>query len=199
VFDTSTERPPLLDVLERASRRSKLLVAAALLVAVVIGVITVVLRTVDHEYGPIQRGNFGGLYSPASFLDSKTAGSYLLPNTPGATGQVIGSVANLGAHSVKITSIDTNEVVTDVRWSVYREGRTNIGADTPWQSFPAVIPAHGTIRLLTTIRRPTKCPATTTPGVGSFYSGSEIVHWESLLHDHTTTISDGPSITVQIC
>jgi hypothetical protein len=74
------------------------------------------------------------------------------------------------------------------------------GQATPWRDFPAFVPAHGTIRLLITIHRPSGCRGRMVPRAGGFYSGYHRVHWESLFASHTTTIDDGMGdYGIQVC
>lgn len=117
---------------------------------------------------------------------------------------MIESVFNRGAHSVTIISIATDDVVSDIRWSVWRTvpGGYVTGIDMPWHKFPAVVPAHGIIRLLVTIHHPRNCAAY--PKVGgvstAVYAGYHRVRWESLLHSHTTDISYfQPDDVVRVC
>jgi hypothetical protein len=165
---------------------------AALLILVG-GLATVITaRHLDHQYGPVQQGSFEGLYSDHNFVFSKDGFSYGLAAAPGVAGELIASLDNLGAHSVKITSIDLDDVVTRIQWSTYRIGpnRNGLGINTPWQAFPAIVPAHDTIRLLITIHHPDSCPHTAKGSSGHYYAGLLTVHWDSLLHSHTTTIDD---------
>ena len=148
-------------------------------------------RTLDHRYGPIQAGDFAGQYSGRNFVGSTDGYFYHLASTPGVSGQLIASVSNAGAHSVEITSIDTDDVVSAIRWSSYRmvPGGNIEGEDTPWRAFPATVPAHGVVRLLITIHHPANCNSYE-PGTAN-YSGLHTVHWDSLLHSHSTEIDDG--------
>ncbi len=161
---------------------------------VLIGGLTTVITTrhLDHQYGPIQGGSFGGQHSARNFVSSKDGFSFSLAATPGITAELISSVDNLGSHSVKITSIGTDPIVTSIRWSAYRiePGGNAVGIDTPWRSFPAIVPAHGTIRLLITIHHPADCQANPPGTAGRYYDGYHVVKWESLLHRHTTSIDD---------
>lgn len=147
--------------------------------------------TLDHRYGPVQQGGFGGTYSDNNFVSSKDGFSYSLVPTPGASGQLLASLSNLGSHSVKVVSIDTDNIVTAIQWSVFRDGRTILGADTPWQSFPALVPPHGVIRPLITIHHPSDCSSQPANAAGRYYGGFHTVHWQSLLHDHTSLFDDG--------
>ena len=64
------------------------------------------------------------------------------------------------------------------------------GVRTPWHPLPAIIPGHGKIRLLITIHRPNNCDQYPKyHGVrDARYLPTHSVHWESLLHDHTTLV-----------
>jgi hypothetical protein len=166
-------------------------VVAAIVVALLAGGIAVVatLRHLDHEYGPLRAGEMGGPYTMRGWIDWKD-GSIRLARDPGASGQLITVLGKKdGAHSVKITALDHGDVVSDIRWSTYRvvNGGDVEGVDTPWRRFPAIVPAHGRIRLLITLHHPDDCPSDTKGGEPGLprYGGYQRVHWESLLHDHT--------------
>lgn len=60
----------------------------------------------------------------------------------------------------------------------------------PGYAVPAIVPAYGTIRLLITIHRPSNCSAYPKYRAVSDarYGGDHLVHWESLLHSHTTLV-----------
>ena len=172
-------------------RRKLWWIAAASAVVLGVTVSLLVAFKLDHRYGPIQQGNFGGQYSSRNFVASSNGFSYSLAPTPGVTGELIASLDNLGSHSVKVNSIETDSVVTRIQWSTYRVASNVEGANTPWQSFPATVPAHGRIRLLITIHHPGYCQNEPANSSARYYSGIHTVHWESLLHHHTTQIDDG--------
>jgi len=96
---------------------------------------------------------------------------------------------------VKITSIETNDVASKIEWSVYRtvNGGNVDGVDLPWRPFPAVVPAHGRIRVLVTIHHPSNCSQYERyDGVRQAgYDAIHWVHWESLLHSHRTLVELG--------
>jgi hypothetical protein len=190
-----TSTPP-----SRASRRRRII---AVVVALVLlgGIATVItLRHLDHQYGPIEGGPFSGPLTPRAIAGGQYSEHFTMK--PGATVQFIESIANRGSHSVKITSIETNQIVTAVQWSTYEltAGSSVFGTDTPWRDFPAIVPGdYGVIRLLVTIRRPTHCNAVPHGPDGVFYSASHIVHWESLLHSHTTATRDEFDRNIRIC
>gem|GEM_PF-6450476 len=145
----------------------------------------------DSRYGPIQNGSFG-IYSQDLILQPDGS-SHRFAESPAQTAQLVASLRNAGSHSVEITAIDRDDVVSDVRWSVLATvpGGYVSGLDTPWQNFPAEIPAHATIRLLITIHRPAYCQDGVSAANGNdLYSGSHRVHWKSLLGSHLTTIED---------
>jgi hypothetical protein len=178
-------------------------IAAAVMLAGALSAIFTV-RHLDHQYGPVQGGTFWGPPSDRGLAFSKDGSSYRLADQPGATAQFITSLDNLGAHSVKVTSIDTGDVATDIRWSVYRTvpGGSNLGVSTPWRRFPAVVPAKGTIRLLITIHHPANCAAyPKIRGISTAtYTGDHDVHWESLLHSHTTSVQFyGDDQGIRVC
>jgi hypothetical protein len=158
------------------------------------------LRHLDHQYGPIYSGPYDGPLTVTSL-----AGPYgheRFKVAPGETVNFMESLTNFGSHSVKITSIETDRVVTAIRWSVYKTvaGGTTYGVNTPWQEFPAIVPGnHGVIRLLVTIRRPINCDAVPQGPDGLFYYGVHVVQWESLLGSHTTWISFPENRAIQIC
>lgn len=200
--DSQASRPGQIDP-RRRRRRIALIVAAAILVGAFTSFGT--LRHFDHEYGPVEGGAFGGPYSDDGFVFSKDGFSYRLRPTPGASAQLIESLSNLGAHSVKVTSIERGDMVTSIKWSVYRivAGGNVEGVPTPWQAFPAIVPAHGSIRLLITIHRPANCSAYPSfDGVnGAAYRGTHIAHWDSLLHSHATPVDvlGGDGNYVRVC
>jgi hypothetical protein len=188
-------------------RRRIIYVTAAVALVVLGGGLATLgtLRHLDHQYGPLQGGSFSGPYSDRGFVFTKYGSSYHLAEAPGATARMIASLDNLGAHSVKITSIETDDIVSDIRWSVYRvvaDGNID-GLATPWRAFPAIVPAHGTIRLLITIRHPNNCSSY--PEYGgvreAMYGGAHVVHCESLLHSHTTLVDVllAPDEGVRVC
>lgn len=171
-----------------------MIVAVAAAVVLLAAVVTTLgtLRHLDHQYGPLLGGQFSGPYAQRGFVFSKDGSSYHLAQAPGASARLIASLDNRGAHSVKITSIETGDMVSDIRWSVYRvvNGSSVEGVATPWRRFPAIVPAHGTIRLLITLHHPSNCSAYPSyHGVSDArYSGIHPVHWNSLLHSHTTLV-----------
>jgi hypothetical protein len=186
-------------------RRRRIIVAAALVVFAGGIAVLSTLRHLEHQYGPVQGGRFGGVYTDHGFVFSKGGYSYHLADAPGTTARLIASFDDLGAHSVKITSIEPGDMVSDIRWSVYRlvAGGNASGVATPWHAFPAIVPAHGTIRLLITIHHPNNCNAYPEyHGVRDVtYDGQHIVHWESLLHTHATLVDvlPGPDGGIRVC
>lgn len=175
----------------RSLLRRRTILGAVLLVLLIAGIATgATLRHLDRQYGPLQPGSFGGAYALSDWRFSKDGFSFSLPPAPQATGRLISSLDNAGAHSVKITAIDHGPLVSDIRWSSYRllPDSSLEGAATPWRRFPAVVPAHGTIRLLITVHHPANCSAYTKADqpVLPRYGGYHRVHWDSLLDDHVS-------------
>ena len=191
----------------RHRRRVWIALAVALSVLVGGGIVTlIVLRHLDHQYGPIESGPFGGPYQLKNLEYTKHDRALRLVDRPGATAEILESLENRGAHSVKITSIDKTPFIADVKWSVYRPkpGGNVAGEDTPWQSFPATIPANGSIRLLVTIQRDDEfCSSLTNPSgseLGHYFPGNHAVHWDSLLSSHTTDVTrTATDLGVGIC
>jgi hypothetical protein len=189
----------------RASRWRRIMPAAVTAVVFLAGVLVTVaiVRHLDHEYGPLQSGGFGGVHYGRDLIPSGDGIGQELTPTRGATAQLIASVDNRGSHSVQIVRIDTDDVVTNIRWSVYRTvpGGNAFGTNTPWRAFPAIVPGHGTIRLLITIHRPSYCGRpTSTLQSGAFYSGYHRVYWDSLIRRHTTTIDDRLGLdNIKVC
>ena len=179
----------------RGSRRRRWFVIAVSALVVLGGsglAVGLTLRHLDRQYGSLQGGNFYGPYRDHGFAFSKNGGSFHLKPAPNATGQVIGALTNLGSHSVKVTSIETGPIAARIEWSVYRlvNAGSVYGLRRPWHTFPATIPAHGTIRLLITIHHPSNCDQYPKfHGVSDArYLPTHWVHWESLLHDHSTLV-----------
>jgi hypothetical protein len=188
---------------KRSRRRWPVAIAVAIVLVVVAAAVTVgTLRHLDRGYGPIQQGSFGGLHSDRGFVFSRHGFSYSLLKAPGVSGELIAAADNLRSHSVEVTSIDTDDIVTSIRWSTYTPptaGGDVEGATTPWRAFPATIPANGTIKLLITIHHPTDCNRYP-PGDPAQYSGLHTVHWKSLLHERTTVIDDGiENLNINVC
>ena len=195
---TDTAQEPAVDPESRTTsrrRRNILLIVVAVLVAAAGLSTTLTLRHLNDQYGPIEAGGFGGIYHvhrPDLVTNFDDSTGHLRAH-PGAQAKLFASLSNRGAHSVRVTSVETDDIVTDVKWSVYRvvPGGSVDGVSTPWRSFPAIVPANGTIRLLITIHRPAYCDRqreTLQPGV--FYDGFHVVHWDSLLGSNTTVIDD---------
>ena len=186
----------------RSAFRRKRIVVVILVLALGLAV-GITLLHLDDRYGPISTGAFGGPYASRNLIVSPDGSSVRLASAPGATADLLESVENTGAHSVTITSIDTDGIVTAIRWSTYRmvPGGYVSGVETPWHSFPAVIPAHGTLRLLVTIHRSNAYCQATQPGtLTAYYTGQHLVHWESLLRSHASTIGgDLDGRMIQIC
>jgi hypothetical protein len=183
-------------------RRWAWIVAAIVLVLSGGGLTTgLTLHHMDDQYGPIERGPFAGPLNPDRVRGGVAHERFIIK--PGGTVQYLESLANRGSHSVKITSIDTDQLVTAIRWSVWRlvPGGSVSGADTPWQRFPAIVPGHyGVIRLLITIRRPADCSkALHGPDGAVYYDGFHVVHWDSLLSSHSTTIGDNFAEHIRVC
>jgi len=174
----------------RIGRRGAVLaaIAAALLACALAATISLYL---NRRYGPVEPGSFGGIYSEHNLDPGPDGSSDRLAATAGASAQLLESLTNTGSHQVEVTAIDTDDVVTDIRWSELRTvpGGYLSGIETPWREFPARIPAHTTIRLLVTIHRPTSCGDAAVTG-DALYSGSHRVHWKSLLRRHITTVDD---------
>lgn len=158
------------------------------------------LNYFDGRYGPVEDGSFGGPLTNRGLVFTTNGFSYRLASTPGATAQIVGSLRNSGSQSVAISSVDIPLGVTEVRWAVYAPvpGGSVEGADTPWQVFPATVPASGQIKLLVTVRRPADCTAYRYRVGRSDYDGHLVVKWNSLLHTHTsdTDALQGP---ITIC
>lgn len=169
-------------------RRTKAVLAILAVVASLAVASGVVLRYLDGRYGPVEGGSFSGPLSDHGLVSSKKGFSYRLASTPGTTATFIASLANSGSHSVEITSLEPPSEVSDVRWSVFHlvPGGNVEGVDTPWRSFPATVPAHGTIRLLLTVHRPACTASGPGGGFSVSYDGTVLVHWRSLLHTHAT-------------
>jgi len=172
-------------------RRRSIFLAVVLLVLLSGGLATgLTLRHLDRQYGPLQPGTFYGPYRDKGFdFHEKDGVRFRLQAAPDATGQLIAAVHNDGAHSVKITSIETDSATSKIQWSRYRvvSGGYVSGVDTPWRAFPAVVPAHGTIRLLVTIHHPSYCRQYADVREAT-YDAAHWVHWESLLHSHRTLL-----------
>jgi hypothetical protein len=173
----------------RLGRRGAVLAA---IVAAVLGcaLVTTAALYLDGRYGPIEAGQFGGMYSTQGLALSPDGSSDRLAASTDASAQLLESLSNTGSHPVEVTEIDTDDVVTHVRWSELRTvpGGYVSGISTPWREFPAEIPAHTTIRLLITIHRPAYCRVAANGN--DLYSGTHRVHWKSLLRRHITTVGD---------
>ena len=103
---------------------------------------------------------------------------------------------------MRVTSIETDAIASRFEWSVYRvvSGGSVDGVRTPWRAFPAVVPAHGTIRLLITIHHPNNCNQF--PNQEEQYAADHWVHWESLLHTHRSFLeieSGGGDDAIEVC
>ena len=184
-------------------RRRAVLVVAAVIVLLVGAALTTFFATrhLDRQYGPIGSGNAAGPISLKNIVFAKDGFSMSLSTAPGASAEFVEFVRNDGAHSVEITSIPTNAVVSAVRWSTYRmTSRSNLGAAEPLHHFPAIVPAHGQLRLVITIHRPPSCqhtPARTAGG--SSWTGALSVHWKSLLHTHISIIRFLGDYRIELC
>jgi hypothetical protein len=184
-------------------RRRAVLLAIAASVVLIAGLVTfLATRHLDGQYGPIDSGNTAGPYTLRNVVTGKDRFSTRLSTVPGASAQFFQLVGNEGSHSVEITSMPTDSIVSDIRWSIYRTTATgsNLGDNEPWHHFPAIVPADGQIRLLVTIHRPASCrnrPESTS--VQTDYIGYHVVHWQSLLHDHTSTIQFPSDYGIQVC
>ena len=194
--DRAVERRP------DTRRRRRLGSALAALLVLVGGSAALVARHLDHRYGPIEQGSFGGVYSLRQFVTGTDGSSYRLASPPDARGELLASIRNRGPHPVTITSIDSERGVTDIRWSAYRfvPGGAVSGIATPWHRFPATVPGDGTIRLLITIQHPADCRDLAPGTMGRDYIGTHEVHWKSLVGSHTTTVDDGLTATgIGVC
>jgi hypothetical protein len=185
--------------------RLRMLLVLAAVIVIAAGLTTwLMLRSLDNDYGPIYPGPFGALNSQRNWVFSHHEPALRLSAEPGATAQLIESVENQGSHSVKVTSIDGDDSVVRIQWSTYRvpPGSPGAGVDTRWHSFPAIVPAHGQVRMLITIHRPPLCPAIgRSNGAHLYLSDTYQVHWESLLGSHTTSITGayGADDSVRLC
>lgn len=186
-------------------RRRRAVLGAAVLAGVMVlgvaGLLTV--RHLDGRYGPIEPGSFTGpVYADSlSFGNGSTA--RLRPG-PAASVPMMSSLDNRGSHAVTISSVDYAQfhaVVSDIRWSTWKvvPGGSVFGVNTPWHSFPATIPGHGTIRLLISVHRPADCATYLRLGSASgTYDGTMTVRWKSLLDDHETALI-GLTESVKVC
>ena len=129
-------------------RRVKVLLAILAVVVSLAVASGVGLRYLDGRYGPVEGGSFSGPLSDHGLVFSKDGFSYRLASSPGTTATFLALLDNSGSPSVEITSIEPSSEVSDVRWSVYHSvpGGSAAGVNTRWRSFPATVPAHGTIR-----------------------------------------------------
>ncbi len=183
-------------------------VAAAVAVALVTGVIVVVVvvhrrdrLALDRQYGPLVHGSTVGPYSFRGLTLDRDGFSYRLSSAPAATAQILSLLDDRGAKPVTVTSIDTGGAIADVRWSTYRfvDNGSAFGVEAPWRAFPATVPAHGTIRLLVTVRHPGDCNAyPTAQGVSEAPQvASLVVHWQSPLGAHVDEVELG--VMVPVC
>jgi hypothetical protein len=184
--------------------RLRLLLVLAAVIVVAIGLTTwLVLRSFDNDYGPIGSVSWGGPYSLRGF-DTGHGDTLRLSAEPGARGQLFDALRNEGSHSVKVTSVNGDMSIVQLKWSKYHiaNGDSIFGVDAPWRDFPATIPAHGMIRLQVTISRPSLCRSMPKHGPGGlFYSGTYQVHWQSLLGSRTSTVQTtyAYDYSVQLC
>jgi hypothetical protein len=155
------------------------------------------LSHLDGQYGPIESGHFGGVF-PRRYADYLRTGYKLGPHE---AEQAFAALDNRGAHPVKVISIDPGPFATDIEWSVYRfhPGGPLSGMNTPWRSFPATIPAHGTIRLLITLHHPSFCSRVQRGTIDGTCFGDHEVHWESLLGDRTTEVELFADDGIRVC
>ena len=65
-------------------------------------------QSFDHQYGPVQAGEFWGPQSDRGLLFSKSGFSYRLAAQPGASARFVTSLDNLGVHSVRATIVEGN-------------------------------------------------------------------------------------------
>jgi hypothetical protein len=182
---------------ERRKRRQRrsLVVGAAVAAALIVVLATfAVVRHFDRRYGPLEGGPFSGPYTDRGWVVENDGFTLHLSSARVATARLIAAIHNRGAHSVKITSIETGDMVTEIKWSAYRVkaggGGSMTGLPTPWRTFPAIVPARGLIRLLITLHHPSNCSAYPKEGGVSTaaYLGYHTVHWESLLQDHASGV-----------
>src|SRR5579875_1050200 len=151
-----------------------------------------IVRHLDRQYGPVTRGLFTGPYVGPP-----------LASSPTASGRLFASLGNDGSHAVTVTGLSylqDQPVVSGIRWSSHRlvPGGSADGVDTPWHSFPATIPAHGTIRLLIALHHPADCARYQGAGFsGHDYTCGLVVYWKSLLHRHATDVRVTPEQQVQ--
>jgi len=158
-------------------------VTGVVAVALIVGIMVwLKLDAADSKYGPIRAGSFGGEYAHAHIANGPGATTYI-DGPPGTEVTRMYSLANDGAHSVKVTSLELDPAAVRAQWSpwILLPGGSDFGKDLRSRPFPAVIPANSEIRLLITIRKPT-C----TQNVG--YAPVVTVHWDSLLHSHSTEV-----------
>jgi hypothetical protein len=145
------------------------------------------LDAADSRYGPIRAGSFGGEFTHAHIANGPDGTSYI-DGPPGTEVTRMYSLANDGAHSVKITSLGLDGPAVRAQWSpwILLPGGSDYGKNLRARNFPAVVPANSEIRLLITIRK-SSCAQT----IG--YAPVVTVHWDSLLHSHATDIDFAPS------
>ena len=159
-------------------------IGVVVVLAVVAGAIVWVhLRNADAKYGPIRAGTFGGEYSHTHLADGPPGTTYI--TGPAGTEVVrMYSLANVGTHSVKITSVSASALVSRIQWSPWHltPAGSSYGREERARSLPAIVPPNDEIRLLVTIRKPAGCDG------DAGFAPVVIVHWDSLLHSHATRI-----------
>lgn len=157
---------------------------AVVAVAVIAGIIVWLnLDAADSRYGPIRAGSFAGEYTHEHLANGPDGTTYIA-GPAGTEVTRMYSLANDGSRNVKITSVGLGPAAVSAQWSpwILLPGGLDYGKNTRARGFPAVVPAHSEIRLLITIRKST-C---TDQHVG--YAPVVDVHWDSLLHSHSTEI-----------
>jgi hypothetical protein len=189
--DTELERPP-----ERTSwsRRTRLTIWASIAFVVLLAVglgVGLKLTALDDDYGPLTSGSTGGIGLAAGVREDADGFSNARLVTPGnRTTRVFSSLGNDGSHSVVVTSVENDDITVGAQWAPWPgNGGEIFGPQTHWRAFPATVRADSEVLLRVTIRRPPHCQDKPMQrGAGEFYDGTHVVHWESLLGDHTTTI-----------
>jgi hypothetical protein len=189
------------------TRRTRVTIGAsiAFVVLLVAGLgVGLTLKSWDDDYGPITPGSTGGAgLATGVRKDADGFSNARLVTTGNRTTRVFSSVGNGGSHSVVVTGMEKGDITVGTQWAPWPQAGGEIfGPQTRWRAFPATIGAGSQILLRVTIRRPPHCQDQPMQvGAGQFYSYTHVVHWKSLLGDHTSTIdsSQFSEDGIQVC
>jgi hypothetical protein len=183
------------------SRRATAILAAAQVIVFVAGCAVMVVRVHrESSYDPLRSVSVFGPTTVTHryvgpFVHGDPAVQHMLPATPGQPTRWVTLLRNVGDHAVTIDDITPVGMPGHTTWSrfVLRAGSDVAGVALPYVGYPAVLKAHGILRIRAEVDT-LRCPRQ--PGGRVDFQGLGIV-WHAFGFSHTTYLPN-PEL-VQFC